>query len=103
MKRMLVTIPDEFRGFVSVSLVYSVGGEEHSVGGEEFSVDAGHSVCHGFDISRNERASIHLTDGGSIYWAPADDDEEDVVSEMRENIREMGQIIDSIREKLAPK
>ena len=63
MRTMSVTVPDNIRGFISVSLVYSDG--------ERFSSERSTVVCKGFDLD-GPSAMIPLNDtGGVITWDQA--------------------------------
>ena len=60
MRTMSVTVPDNIRGFISVSLVYSDG--------EKFSSERSTALCKGFDLD-GPSAMIPLNDtGGVITW-----------------------------------
>lgn len=64
MKKMTVTIPEDIRGFISVSLVYS--------NGERFSSERSTAICKGFDLD-GPSALIPLNDmGGTITWDQAE-------------------------------
>jgi hypothetical protein len=62
MRKMEVTVPENIRGFISVSLVYSDG--------EKFSSERSTAVCKGFDLD-GPSAVIPLDTGGVIAWDQA--------------------------------